>query len=814
VGVMMDRSIDMVVSFFGILKTGAAYVPLDLNLPASRLKYMIDDAEIKLLIAVDNLNNLYSKIESEKFSNIISAQIIPSSSLPKISSNNLAYIKYTSGSTGQPKGVMIKHKNVVGFLYSYRQVVNVYEKRIGTCVAPLSFDTSVEEVYSCICFGGTVHIMTKEQTTDLEYFARYIVDNQINVSYIIPEFIEGIGNYLKVESNIPLITLLTGLHAKKNSVFKPFFELKTTVRVINGYGPTEVTYGSNAYQMLGNEDPLEYTPIGKPLPGYNTYLVDSNMQLLPDFIPGELIIGGVGLSQGYINKPDITALKFIDFEDRKFKTKVYKSGDVVYSLPSGDFQFVGRNDDQVKISGFRIEISEIEEALNSNENIKTSIVIKRKGKKHDQLIAYIILKKKMDNAGIQLQEFLQDKIPRYMIPAFIVQIDSMPQFSNGKINYALLPEPKYHLTSKNKNFKDPKSFTEEKIKQIFEEQMDMESIGVEDNFFDLGGDSITAVHIMQQVEKIFGRKIPVSMLYKYTSIRKLSNEVEKQSSDGTYNSVIPIRKEGNREPIFFTHEVSGSVFFYNKIIKRIDKTFPVYGIQSNYKEDIKIGKDGLEKLSGIYVNNILKVSKQKRIVLIGFSFGGIIAFEMARQLNKLGHRTCLIILDTTMSSIHSKMYPQKHKTINNIDWYRWVCLYFCKTVYTIFKTRNFKNFTNSIRHLQFEFNRKYVNVKRRPPIENPEEEKILAENKSISRKLVRKYHPEIYYGNLFLIQCNGETEGVIVNKTKTNFFRPFVEGKIFKKQVNTTHKEIFKEPNVEEVTDMINSIIMTGSESL
>jgi amino acid adenylation domain-containing protein len=810
VGVMIERSIYAIVSFLGILKTGAAYVPLDINLPASRLKYMLDDSEIKMLIAGDSTGNSSGTIKTGIYSEIIDKAVIQPAAMPKVNSNDLAYIKYTSGSTGQPKGVLITHKNVVGFLYSYRRVINVSERRIGTCVAPLNFDTSVEEVYSCLCFGGTVHIMMKEQSTDLDYFARYLADKKINVSYIIPEFIEGVGKYLKNEGEVYLKTLLTGLYAKRNNVFKPFFELAAPVRVLNGYGPTEVTYGSNAYQVMGNEDPFENTPIGRPFPNYQTYVVDSTMQLLPDFIPGELLIGGIGLSQGYINKPEITRLKFVAFETEDFRTPVYKTGDVVYSMPSGDLQFVGRNDDQVKISGYRIEISEIEEALKSHESIATAIVVKRKGKKdHDQLTAYLVLKKKMEDA--ELHKFLEDRIPGYMIPAFIVPVDSIPVFPNGKINYALLPEPYYHKKSTSTNSKKPENPTEEKIKQIFEDQLDIEEIGVEDNFFDIGGDSITAVHIMQQVENEFGRKIPISMLYKYASIRKLANEIEKQKSESTYSSIIPIREEGDQKPVFFIHTIGGAALTYSNIIKNLEEGHPVYGIQARYSDDIDIRHDGIEKISGLYVKDILRMSKQE-CILIGYSFGGIIAFEMARQMNSLGYNACLIILDTRMAGIFSRMFPDKYQIIRIFDWLRWAFPYFFKSMYAIFKRRDFRNLYGSVRLTLYEMIRNLPELWRTAPLQESGQPDILGDKVNKHQKMVEKYCPGIYHGNLFLIQGKGENEKGLVNKTRTNFFRQFVTGQIFKKQVNTSHKNIFNSPYVEEVTGMINSFLQSDQE--
>jgi thioesterase domain-containing protein/acyl carrier protein len=358
----------------------------------------------------------------------------------------------------------------------------------------------------------------------------------------------------------------------------------------------------------------------------------------------------------------------------------------------------------------------------------------------------------------------------------------------------------------------PETVTEEKIREIFSEQLDIESIGVEDNYFDLGGDSITAVRIMQQIEKVFGRKIPISMLYKYYSIRKLSNEITKQLFDIASSSIIPIREEGNKEPVFFIHDMGGSVLLYCNIIKKLDKGYPVYGIQSNYNVDIEIQNDGIEKISNIYIENILKVSNQKRIVLIGFSFGGILAFEMARQLKRLGHKTCLIILDTDMSSIYCKMFPEKYRMIGIFNWFKWIFPYFFRSVFEIFKTGNFKCFNICISRIKFEVIYNLIEIKKIAGIQNLEQAHIISENVKINYNLAQKYYPEIYLGNLFLIQCKNETKGELMNKTKTNFFQPFVAGRIIKKQVNANHSNMLNSPYVEEITDVINSFLVSDSE--
>ncbi|MBN1924741.1 MAG: amino acid adenylation domain-containing protein, partial [Prolixibacteraceae bacterium] len=422
IGIKMKRSENVIISYLAIWNMGCAYVPLDPELPGTRIQYMIDNANVKIVITDDDNDEF--NVASLNFNHALSSPIADKPLLLPGKKPALAYVKYTSGSTGLPKGVMISHENIIVFLYSYREVVGVKNKRIGTCVAPLSFDTSVDEIYSCICFGGTAHIMMKQQVLDLSYFSNYLADNKINVSYIIPEFLEGVGKHLKNQPQVFLKTILTGLHAKKNRAFKNFFGLSSEIRVLNAYGPTEVTYGSSAYRVSGTEPGDEYTPIGKPFPNYQTFIVDSEMHILPDFVAGELLIAGSALSSGYINNSETTREKFVDFSYGDSKTRVYKTGDRVCYLPSGDVAFIGRNDDQVKISGYRIELGEIEEALLKISNIRQSLVLtKNIGSLGYRIMAYIVFENKSVADVQQVESELRSRLPAYMVPSFFVPLD-------------------------------------------------------------------------------------------------------------------------------------------------------------------------------------------------------------------------------------------------------------------------------------------------------------------------------------------------------------------------------------------------------
>lgn len=805
VGTFMNRSIETIITFIGILRSGAAYVPLDPLLPQSRLEYMILDSEVKMIICDNNV--ISSEITTIDYFAVIDNSYDLNIQVHNIPEDNLAYIKYTSGSTGKPKGVMITHKNIVGFLYSYQPVVNIKGTRIGTCVAPLNFDTSIEEIYSCICFGGTVHLMDLEQMSDFEYFAEYIVNNNINVSYIIPDFLDEIGKYLKKYTKIPLQTLITGLHAKKNRIFKNFLEFEH-LTILNAYGPTEVTYGSTAYQVNGTEEDENYTPIGMPFPNYQSYVVDSQMQLLPDLIPGEHLIGGVGLSSGYINKPENTKKHFINIVLNGVKTKVYRSGDLVCWSPDGNLQFLGRKDNQVKINGYRIEISEIEYAINKISYVHESIVVRYEQKNmHDKLIAYIVLKKGIDSTGKDIKDELKNIIPNYMIPTLINIINIIPRFPNGKINYKLLEESNLNTNLNRLHLLPPKTKTEKILKKIFEENLKTGEISVSDNFFEVGGDSLTAIRIIIQIEDALDQKIPLSYIYSFPTIRILAHELDK-NSDNIDKIILNIRQGDNQFPVFFVHSLDGSVLTYRHIINNLNDKFKIFGLQTDYDEDSRIQNTDIVNIAKGYIDELLKnVNNDNIIALVGYSFGGILAFEMASQLEKLGYITKLVMVDSRMDSFYKKKYPNKFKIISGLNFIKWIFIYSCKYIYRYIKTNDKDVLRKYIARIRFEI---FKTAKRsmQPVFIDPQYGEDINKTMQKSLKLADDYEPKFYAGNTLLIKCTDEVNGRIILKSRSNFLSKFKKGKLIIERIEALHSNVKDDKYAKHVAQHINKFLI------
>lgn len=397
VGISVERSLDIVLSQLGILKAGGAYVPLDPVYPKKHLAFILKDAQISLLLSQEKLlDNLptqniqvfcldkdWGMVDQYRYEN-------PDT---KVFPEHLVYVLYTSGSTGKPKGVMVEHRNVVALLQGYEQLAPSDNNLVGTSVCAFGFDVSVWEIFSTLCFGGTLHILQSDTFAFPENFTEYLIENNITSAYIPPPLLLSVAQHLEnMKNEVPLNRILVGVEPIRQSTLQRFRNLPNPVRVINGYGPTETTVCSTFYNFLEETDSDRRTPIGTAVPGYEVYIVNSELQPVPIGETGEILVGGAGLSRGYLNRPKLSSEKFIPnpFSDKP-GTKLYKTGDLARYLPDGNIEFIGRNDNQVKLRGYRIELEEIEATLAKHPGVLETVVTIREDNPGDKyLAAYVV----------------------------------------------------------------------------------------------------------------------------------------------------------------------------------------------------------------------------------------------------------------------------------------------------------------------------------------------------------------------------------------------------------------------------------------
>jgi surfactin family lipopeptide synthetase A len=507
---------------------------LDSDHPAERLEFMLQDCRAQLVLATEELRGLFPEapipvccldtlrdsLTRERCDNPANRAL----------DENLAYIMYTSGSTGKPKGVMISHRNVVGFLHSFKSITKDGPWRVGTSVATFGFDTSVEEFFSPLCFGGTLHLLDPEESMNAARMADYLSSHQVTTSYILPFFLSGIAGHLRsMREHLELKCVITGLEAKKERVLQEMRDVSERMCIWNAYGPTEVTYGATAFEFTSSTDPDRDAPIGRPFPNYQVFVVDSHLQPLPVGVCGELIIGGVGLSRGYFNRPDLTADRFIPNPfSREVGSRLYRTGDLARYLPDGNLEFLGRRDHQIKIRGFRVELGEIEAVLAEHPQVQRAAVLAHTTSEGDtRLTAYVVPCRNSAPAAYEIRAYLNAKLPRHMVPSSFVMLDALPMTPGGKVDRRALPAPEQIRPELEEAFVAPRTPCEEKLAGIWAEFLGFDQVGVHDNFFALGGHSLLATQIMSRIRRAFRIQIPLRRLFQTPTIAGLAEYIER-----------------------------------------------------------------------------------------------------------------------------------------------------------------------------------------------------------------------------------------------------------------------------------------------
>ena len=528
VGLCVERSLDMVVGLLGILKAGAAYVPLDATHPIERLHFMLADAQVSAVLTQEHLVEHLSPITAPLIRLDADAGIVAqhSTSNPTIvaQADDLAYVIYTSGSTGQPKGVQITHKNLLNLVYWHRRVYALTEADRATQVASPAFDATGWELWPYLTCGASVHLVDEDTRLDPVVLHEWLLRNNITITFLPTALAEHVLQ-LAWPAQAELRFLLTGADALHHypSPDLPF-------AFINNYGPTEATVVATFGQVLPEAHPTMPPSIGRPIDNAEIYILDEYMRQIPIGDVGELYIGGAGLAKGYLNRPELTAERFIAHPfSNEPEARLYKTGDRARFLPDGQIAFMGRVDHQIKIRGFRIEPNEIVAALNRLSAIQASAVAAREdtpGDKH--LVAYIVATPGKTIVASALQEELMQHLPEYMIPAVFVQLDVLPTTSNGKVDLAALPIPDSTNTVRDEQVALPETLVEQRVADIVSLALGLEQIGIDENFFMLGGHSLLGTQVITRIADAFDVDISLRILFNAPTVRLIAAEIEKR----------------------------------------------------------------------------------------------------------------------------------------------------------------------------------------------------------------------------------------------------------------------------------------------
>ncbi|TRX27553.1 amino acid adenylation domain-containing protein [Flavobacterium franklandianum] len=659
VGIMLGRSEMLIVCIMGILKAGAAYVPIDPEYPQQRISYIQDDCNCKFTFNQAALDNFL--VSKAKYADNAPSTV-------SFNPNDLAYIIYTSGSTGNPKGVMIEHRNLLNYLLSVSHYIDTNSNNSG-CFAhlSLSFDASITEIFLPLIFGKKLILSSG---TGLEIFDDINLFNYAPFNFIklTPSHISILISVINKEARPQLSNkYIIGGEALFNYHINQFRSSSIDAIIVNEYGPTEATVGCIIYEFNTFEatPSSESIPIGKPISNTQIYILGENRQLLPANEVGEIFIGGNGVARGYFNREDLTSEKFVP-NPFDTDTRMYRTGDLAKWLPDGNLLYFGRLDEQVKINGHRIELGEIEAALIAIPQIKlASVILSKLDTSEPRLVAYL-QPKDSNEKHPNVREELSKIVPSFMIPNIFMWVNDFPLTTNGKIDKKNLPIPEYFRPDSAPVLRKPRIEIEEKIAKVWGEILQVSDIGIDDNFFEMGGTSIMAVKVVAEIEKSTGKRFPLSVLFEYSTVEKfarLLNEGSQIYSD----CIVPLKSNGNKVPLFMVHGGGLDVLYFANLSKHFDEDQPFYGIQGIGSNGFDDWHESIEAMAAHYIQAIVKINPDGPYAVAGYCVGGIVAFEMTRQLQELGKEVSLTLLVDSYAD--SSYYYKTHKQKKLIRYY-------------------------------------------------------------------------------------------------------------------------------------------------
>jgi amino acid adenylation domain-containing protein/thioester reductase-like protein len=531
VGLCVERSLSMVVALLGILKAGGAYVPFDPTYPAERLSYMLNDSQIPVLLVESKFlewlpaQNTAQVICLDTEWAVIDTQIAENA-VSRVNPTNSAYVIYTSGSTGQPKGVINTHQGICNRLLWMQ---DAYQLTSGDRVlqkTPISFDVSVWEFFWPMIAGACLVVAQPGGHQDTKYLVELIAQQRITTVHFVPPMLQVLLEQHGLENCHNLQHVICSGEALPLEVQERFFT-HLSCNLHNLYGPTEAAIDVTSWQCQQNSN-SEIVPIGRPIANMQIYILDSNLQPAPIGTPGELHIAGIGLARCYLNRPAFTSEKFIPnpFSNQS-GARLYKTGDLARYLTDGNIEFLGRIDNQVKVRGFRIELGEIEAVLSQHPQLLQTVVIAREDLPGDKrLVAYIVPHQEPAPTASDLRQFLKEKLPGYMVPSAFVTLSNLPLTPNGKVNRQALPAPHLAWSDQEETFVAPRTATEEVLAGIWAQVLRRERVSVYDNFFDLGGYSLTAAQLIFRVQDTFQLEVPLQTLFEASTVAQMAQAID------------------------------------------------------------------------------------------------------------------------------------------------------------------------------------------------------------------------------------------------------------------------------------------------
>ena len=802
VPIIMNRSFDFIISILAVMKAGGAYYPVDPSYPTERIDATVEKVGSPVILTCANI--------SEKIGQNWEGEIIPVHTIfndegagdtgitnlrPQNKSTDLAYLMLTSGSTGNPKGVEVTHRGITRLVRN-TNYAQLDEKQVYLQASSLSFDASTFEIWAPLLNGGKL-VMLPPGTPSIHVISQHIRDFGVTTLWLTSGLFQLMVDE-ELEALRPLKQLLAGGDILSKHHVAQVLKKLPDLKLINGYGPTENTTFT-CYHPISERDLAEPSiPIGKPISNTEVYLLDPELNPLPPMAEGELYIGGDGLSRGYFQNEKLTAQKFIANPYSADGTgKLYRSGDRARYRPDGVIEFLGRVDDEIKIRGFRIDPTEVEEALCQHETISQARILTHgRNAEEKTLVAYVT----SSIPESELKLFLRSFLPTHLIPSRIWSVERMPVTHNGKIDDQVLLDMQGSDNSFDEKERAPEGETEKKMAAIWSEVLKQENIPANRSFFDLGGHSLQALKLFNQIDKEFGQKLPLSTLFESPTVTELASKfAPREAISATPANLSALHKSGSKTPIFCIHGGDGGTLIYRQLAEGLDQDRPFYTLEAPALSGEGHIAPTIEETAKTYIEQILTVQSKGPYLIGGYCFGGIVAYEIAQQLKKAGEEIeSLYLFDTDNPSVAprylslSERASRQWSENSDKSWGSRVGKLsdrFREGIVNKLKTSGAKAAATVVTTTGMDAGAKLQTV-------------IVRE---AHLKAMRRYTPKAYDGNVVLFTAEDQGDGVIYPPHLG--WEGYVHGELEVLPIPGEHITIFEEPHVRTLSQKLKNAL-------
>jgi len=650
IAIYLERSLELVAAILGVLKSGAAYLPVDPAVPEKRLKFMLSDSGAALVITQKSLKAKFGSAQCCLIEDLLNRR----SPAPLVNrtdeaaGDGLAYVIYTSGSTGRPKGVEILHRSFALSVEAIRQELGLTAGDTILAVTSQSFDVSGLEIFLGLVSGARVVLLPPKHAMQSDLLRSAVEDSAATVLFGTPALWR-----LLVESGWKGSDRLQAIVGGENldpGLAKQL--LDKTAALWNHYGPTETTIVATTCRVQPEQNPI---PIGRPLPHVHLFLVGDHGEIVEDGSPGELYIGGDCLAKGYRNHPELTESRFVSLAtDLDVEERVYRTGDLVRRLPDGQLEFLHRLDNQVKVRGFRIELEEIEALLSDHPALSECVVVVHEDDRHEKtLVAYYRSNGPAALEPDDLRSYLSPRLPGYMLPSHFLRVERLPTSVNGKVDRTELSRRELIVQDLPAPTTGPTNPIERELLGIWRKLLKRSSIERTDNFFEIGGHSILAARMFAEIGERFKKVLPLSALFEAPTIELLAKIIAGEAGQVGWSPLVPIRKNGPGTPFFCVHPIGGNVLIFQGLSAHMGLQRPFYALQARGLNGREAPHTSVEAMAADYLNLVTEIQPSGPYFLGGYSAGGLVAFEMARLLQDRGESVELLVLFDSYLHPHS-----------------------------------------------------------------------------------------------------------------------------------------------------------------